>query len=75
MPQFVVTRKTNNKEYYMENMYSDDKVIWVTDKKQALMFENENLLIQFIKNEFPGRDYYITKIDSTSWSSNIILKP
>lgn len=75
MPQFVVTRKTNNKEYFMENIYSDDKVIWVTDKRQALQFQNESLLVQFIKTEFPGKDYYVTRVDSDTWNSKIILKP
>ncbi len=60
MAQYAITRKLNNKEYFLENIYSDDKIIWITDNKQALLFEKEKELKEFIANEFPGKDYYPT---------------
>ena len=57
MTEYVITRQVNNKEFYLENMY-DDKVIWVTNKKQALKFNSKDDLTEMIRNEFPGKDYY-----------------
>jgi hypothetical protein len=64
MTEYAITRKVNNKEFYLENMY-DDKVIWITDKTQALTFKSKNDLTEMIRNEFPGKDYYpkaLTKV-------------
>jgi len=65
MSKYAITRQVNNKEYYLENMYSD-KVIWVTNKKEALIFEDLKDLQDLLNNEFPGKKYYPKEIIKTS---------
>jgi hypothetical protein len=76
MPRYVITRKTGNKEYYLENIYFGCKMVWVTSKDSAMHFENETYLKQFISREFPGKGYYISSFSRKGeWSSIIILPP
>ena len=63
MPQYVISQEVNNKEYYLENIYSDNKVVWVTNPKDAITFENEKELKEFISREFPGKNYIPKAID------------
>lgn len=74
MPQYVITRKMNGREYYLENLDSEDKATWVTNKKNALQFEHEYQLREFVADTFPGKDYYVTMWrPSDDWG--IIAKP
>lgn len=73
MPSYVITRNTNGREYYLENIYHD-KVVWITNKEQALSFGHEGKLKDFISKEFPGKDYYVSEYrDPDDWG--IIIKP
>lgn len=60
MPQYTITRRINNKEYYLENLDSNNKATWILDKKGALHFEHKTQLEEFISDFFPGKDYYVT---------------
>lgn len=72
---FVITRKINNKEYYLENIHHD-KVVWTTDRHNALEFHNKRKLEYFISKEFPGKDYYASRVYADdNWPTDVILKP
>lgn len=74
MPNYVITRKVNEREYYLENIYSDSKVVWITDCARAMTFDHPDKLKAFIAREFPGKDYYSTEYrDADDWG--IIAKP
>lgn len=58
---YLITRNDKNgREYYLENIYDNDRVLWITDKSRALSFADEAKLHQFINREFPHREYYAT---------------
>ena len=57
MPQYVISQEVNGKDYYLENIYSDNKIVWVTNPTAAITFENEKELKEFIHREFPGKNY------------------
>ncbi len=59
---YVIARKMNNKEYYMENIDHENNATWITNKYAALSFEHPGKLAEFIKREFPNKDYYISRI-------------
>jgi len=64
MPQYVITQKMNGKDYYLENIYSDNKIVWVTNPTEAISFDNEKELKEFIHREFPNKNYTSTAIHS-----------
>ena len=57
MPQYVISQEVNGRDYYLENIYSDNKIVWVTNPTDAITFENEKELKEFINREFPGKNY------------------
>lgn len=71
---YAITRSINQKEYYLENIYHD-KIVWTTDRHNALEFDDKTKLEQYIEDEFPGKKYYITQIIDDDWPSNIIIRP
>lgn len=74
MSQYLITRKMNGHEYFLEDIEKDNRVIWCSTKKKAFRFDNEWDIKQFIKDTFPGRDYYITKqVSPDDWG--FLIKP
>lgn len=67
---YIITRQVNGKEFYLENIY-DNHVLWVTNKTEALSFDDEARLRQFIKREFPNRNYYTTRRHRVSSSGGL----
>ena len=73
MPQFVVTRKVNDTEYYLQDVLGS-KVVWISDWEKAISFDTEDELHEFLRQEFAGKDYYSTEHrDEDDWG--IIIKP
>ena len=76
MTQYVIARKEGEREYYLENIYGNNKVVWITSKKAAMHFQSEMYLKQFIEREFPGKGYYIEIwVRKDDWKSDIIIRP
>lgn len=57
MPQYVITRRMNGRDYYLENIYSDNKIVWITNPKDAITFESEKFIEEFINREFPNKGF------------------
>lgn len=74
MPQYVVSQEVNGKEYYLENIYSDNKVVWVTNPLDAITFQDEKELKDFIQREFPGKNYIPKPIHKIA-QQNLIKSP
>lgn len=58
MTGFAVTRNLNGNIYYLEEIYPNNKIVWITSFKDAFIFDNERETREFISEEFPDKDYY-----------------
>ena len=59
---YVIARKVNNKEYFMENIDHNNRAVWIQRKHDALQFDHPEKLKDFIHREFPNKDYYVSPI-------------
>lgn len=62
MTEYVITRKMNSREFYLENIDHDNHATWIKDKHYALRFGHAKRLEDFIQREFPNKGYYVTSI-------------
>lgn len=74
MPQYLITRKMNNREYFLEDIDRSGRAIWITKKEASFRFDHQWELEQFVKDTFPGKKYYATQYNfKDEWG--MILKP
>lgn len=62
MTQYVIARRVNGREYYMENIDHNDHAVWIQNKHYALQFEHPKKLEEFIQREFPNKGYYVSPL-------------
>ena len=62
MAQYVIARKMNGREFYLENIDHENKATWIKDKYYALQFEHPKKLEEFIEREFPKKGYYVSPL-------------
>lgn len=59
---YVIAQKVNGREYYLENIDHNNHATWIRNKQYALQFEHSTKLEQFIKREFPNKNYYVSPL-------------